>query len=159
MKAPVLVLVAAAACGGGDPVDVSGEYTVAVTNRDNGCMLENFNPGDTATGIPVVITQDDDAITVSINGAAGVVLDFALGAHVYTGAVAGDSFELELLGTRGLQQGNCAFTFNSTIAGTLDGDVLTGAIDYRAATNGNPDCAALEGCRTFQDFNGTRPPR
>jgi hypothetical protein len=54
---------------------------------------------------------------------------------------------------------DCTFTFNSEIHATIDGDVLTGEIDYLSATNGNPDCAAVASCRSLQNFNGTRPPR
>ncbi len=49
-------------------------------------------------------------------------------------------------------------TFNSEIRAVIDGDILTGQINYTSATNGNPDCAGITGCRSFQDFNGTRPP-
>ena len=45
------------------------------------------------------------------------------------------------------------------IGGTLDGDALSGDILYRAATNGHPDCAAIEGCISVQKYNGTRPPK
>jgi hypothetical protein len=151
-----LVLVA---CGGGDPADVAGDFTIAVTNRDNGCDLENWTVGDQASNIPVTITQDGSDVTATVGAGAGFILDLALGDNVFTGTVDGDDLLLELFGTRGQQQGNCSFTFNSTIDATITGDVLTGTIDYRAATNDNPDCAALEGCRSFQEFNGTRPPQ
>ena len=48
---------------------------------------------------------------------------------------------------------------NGVIDASLKGDVLQGEIDYRGVTNKNPDCGSLEGCLSFQDFNGTRPPR
>ena len=44
------------------------------------------------------------------------------------------------------------------ISGELDGDALSGRIEYRAADNNNLDCAPISGCLTYQDFNGTRPP-
>lgn len=131
---------------------------VAVTNRDNGCVLENWTVGEQTMGIPVVVVQDGSRVTATVNGASGFVLDLALGSRIYSGDVDGDSLYLELFGTRGQQRGNCSFTFNSVIDAAVDDDTLTGRIEYRAATNANPDCAALEGCLTFQEFNGTRPP-
>jgi hypothetical protein len=152
---PILVLVAA--CGGSDE-NVEGDYTIALTNRDNGCMFANWTVGEQAAGIPVVVGQDGSNVTATINGGAGLVLDVALGGRTYTGDIDGDDVRLELFGTRGQQMGNCSFTFNSTIDAKIEEDTLTGRIEYRAATNGNPDCAALEDCLSFQDFNGTRPP-
>jgi hypothetical protein len=145
-------------CGGGDPADVAGNFTISLTNRDNGCNLANWTVGEQASNIPVVITQDGDNATADVQAGAGFLLDAALGSSVYTGDVDGDDLFLELFGTRAQQQGNCTFTFNSEIDASIDGDTLTGVINYRAATVGNPDCAALEGCVSFQEFNGTRPP-
>ncbi|MEO8698640.1 MAG: hypothetical protein ABI867_01320 [Kofleriaceae bacterium] len=157
MKHLSLVMALVAACSGSD-ADVEGDYTIALTNRDNGCMFANWTVGDQTTGVPVVIGQDGSNVTATVNGGAGLVLDVALGARTYTGDIDGDDLVLELFGTRGQQMGNCSFTYNSTIDATLDDDSLTGRIEYRAATNGNPDCSALEDCLSFQDFNGTRPP-
>ena len=147
------------ACGGGDPADVAGDYTIALTNRDNGCNLENYVEGNTSTNIPVVLSQEGGTATADVMGGAGVVLDLALGSHTYEGDVDGDDLFLELFGTRSQTQGNCTFTFNSEIDASISGDTLPGVINYKAATVGNPDCAPLEGCVTFQEFNGTRPPQ
>jgi len=38
----------------------------------------------------------------------------------------------------------------------LSGDTLDGQIDYTSATNGNPDCAGIESCDSFQELTGTR---
>ncbi|HEU0029592.1 MAG TPA: hypothetical protein VFQ53_03090 [Kofleriaceae bacterium] len=97
-------------------------------------------------------------MTASIEGVAGLFLDAAFGGHVYTGDVDGNDVSLELFGTRSQTMNSCSFTYNSVIDATSSGDTLTGRIEYRAATNGSPDCAAIEGCVSFQDFNGTRPP-
>jgi len=159
MKQLAGLLLVVAACGGSDPADVSGNYTVALTNRDNGCMIANWTEGESSSGVAVTITQDGSNATASVEAGAGFILDVALGSHVYTGSVDGHAVFLELFGTRGQQNGNCSFTFNSDIDATLIGDTLSGKIEYRAATNSNPDCAALEGCVSFQEFNGARPPR
>lgn len=146
------------ACGG-DPADVSGDYTIALTNRDNGCELENYVEGNSATNIAVSITQDGATASADVMGLAGGALDLALGGHVYEGEVDGNDLFLEIFGSRGQTRGNCTFTFNSEIDASISGDTLTGVINYKAATVGNPDCAELEGCVTFQEFNGTRPPQ
>lgn len=148
------------AAGCGEDAEVAGTYSVALTNRTNGCMLPNFTVGDTAANIGVVITQNESAVTLTVNGLAGIALIGLLGAskNTYTGAVDGNDVDVESLGTRSQISGNCTFTYNSRITGSIDGDALTGRIEYRAADNGNPDCTAISGCLTYQDFNGTRPP-
>lgn len=147
-----------AACGSSDPADVAGEYTIALTNRDNGCELANWTVGAQSTGVTVTITQEGSRATADVTGGGGLILDAVLGASVYTGEVDGNELLLELFGTRSQMRGNCTLTFNSEIDATLAGDALAGRIDYKAATNDNPDCAAVEGCVSFQEFNGTRPP-
>lgn len=138
---------------------MAGDYTIALTNRDNGCNLANWTVGEQSSNIPVVIAQDGSTATANVMAGAGVVLDLALGSHLYEGEIDGDELFLELFGSRSQTQGNCTFTFNSEIDASIDGDTLTGVINYQAATVGNPDCAPLEGCVSFQEFNGTRPPQ
>ncbi len=138
---------------------MAGDYTIALTNRDNGCNLANWTVGEQSSNIPVVIAQDGSTATANVMAGAGVVLDLALGSHLYEGEIDGDELFLELFGSRSQTQGNCTFTFNSEIDASIDGDTLTGVINYKAATVGNPDCAPLEGCVSFQEFNGTRPPQ
>jgi hypothetical protein len=149
-----------AACGS-DPADVAGEYSISLTSRDNGCNFDNWMEGDTASNIPITMTQsteDPSMATAVVNGAAGVYLDVLLGSRTYTGDVDGSSLDLTLFGETTGMDGNCTFTVNSVLDATLDGDVLSGEIRYEKATNGNPDCADSEGCASRQEFNGTRPP-
>lgn len=150
-------LLVLAACGG--PADVGGNYTIALTNRDNGCTFQGWNVGDQTTGVSVVITQSGSSVSADVKDLASVGLDAALGSHTFTGSVNGDKLSLAITGTKAQSMGNCAFTYNATITATSSGDALTGRIDYTAATNGNSDCATLQGCLSFQDFNGTRPPQ
>lgn len=98
---------------------------------------------------------------MTVEGLAGVALIGFLGAgkNVFTGSVDGDDVSVESIGTKPNTSGNCTYTFNATINGTLDGDVLRGRIEYRAADNGNSDCSQVHGCLTYQDYNGTRPPQ
>jgi hypothetical protein len=154
----LLWLAVLAGCASG-PVDAQGNYTVAVTNRDNGCNFQNWVVGKQSTGISVVITQQNANATADVQGLAVIGLDALLGGHTFTGKVNGNELDLSLQGTNATTTGNCTYTYNGMIAATLSGDTLTGRISYSAATNGNSDCASIQGCVTFQDFNGTRPPQ
>ena len=46
------------------------------------------------------------------------------------------------------------------IVGDVENDTIEGRVEYRAATTTpqNPDCSSIQGCLSFQEFNGTRPP-
>lgn len=149
-----------AACGSDDPADVAGNYTVAVTNRDNGCNFPNYTVGDTSSGIPVMITQEGEDVTATVMGLTGAGLNLGLGSNMFTGKVDDENLNLDLFGTRPQMQNTCTYTFNAKILANVEGDTLEGRVEYRAATTtpSNPDCASIQGCLTFQEFNGTRPP-
>jgi len=149
--------ICAAACTSSDPSNARGDYAVMLTNRDNGCNFMNWTAG-TNSNATVTLTQDANDITANVTGLGGFALDLVLGGHAYTGKINGGDLDLNLLGVRSNTSGNCTYTFNSEIRAVIDGDILTGQINYTSATNGNPDCSAITGCRSFQDFNGTRPP-
>lgn len=156
-----LLSVGLLACGDDaeDPINVEGEYTVAVTNGDNGCEFDNWNEGDSTPAIPVSITQSGAEATADIEGGVGLYLDVILGSSTLTGLVDGNHMELTLFGTTNGTTGNCTWTVNTTLDATLEGDFLEGALRSEKATNGNPDCAPIEGCASIQNLNGTRPPQ
>jgi len=149
-------------CGGdgsgGPAADFAGDWTLAITNGDNGCDFANWQVGNTATAIPFTITQSGVDVTGNVGGLAGTYLDVVLGSHTFTGDVVGSNAQMTLFGSRSASEGNCTWTVNATVDADIDGDVVVGTIVYTTATNGNPDCASREGCETVQDFNGTRPP-
>lgn len=147
-----------AALGCGEDANVAGSYTIAVTNRTNGCELENWMEGETSSNIPVTITQSGENVTATVDGLVGAYFNAIFGSAAFVGTVSGDDLDLQIIGTRSATEGNCTYTFNAVLSGSVSGDTLTGRIDYQAATNDQPDCAALEGCTSYQDFNGTRPP-
>jgi hypothetical protein len=149
---------AAVGCGDAEPVDVTGSYSVSVTNGDNGCEFANWTVGATATGIPVTITQDGEEATASVEAGVGLYLGLLLGSSDFTGTVDGQDLDLTLFGTNDFDQGSCSYTVNADLDAELDGDVLTGRIRYETNTNGSPDCGEKEGCSSEQEFNGTRPP-
>ena len=158
MKSCILLIGVLAACTS-DPVDAEGTYTVSVTNRENGCNFDPWTAGANATNITAVINQEGENAGAEITGVTGAYLDLILGSHVFNGKVDGDALDLTILGTRSGTTGNCTFTLDARLRATLDGDVLTGRIDYSKHGNGNPDCAPINGCVTYQDMNGTRPPQ
>ncbi|HUJ58429.1 MAG TPA: hypothetical protein VLX92_08050 [Kofleriaceae bacterium] len=153
-----VVIAVLAACSS-SPANVAGDYTVNLTEETNGCMFMNWMMSKSITGVTVTITQSGSTVTAVVTGAgADVALDAALGSNAYDGKVDGDSLDLSIQGSVPHQMGNCAFTYNSTIDATLSDDTLTGTVNYTAATNNNSDCATIQGCKSYEDFNGTRPP-
>jgi len=154
----LIVLVLLSSCGGGDPADFTGSYSLNLTNRENGCGFDNWTEGQMSSNIAVTVTQDGAEVQASAEGLVGLFLDLVLGAHVFAGDADGNDVVLELFGTRSVVQGNCSYTLNAVLDGELDGDILVGEIRYQSQTNGSPDCGSIEGCVSRQDFNGARPP-
>ena len=147
-----------AACGN-DPVNAEGTYTISVTNRDNGCNFQSWNVNESASGIQVVINQEGDSANADVMGVTRIYLDAILGSHVFNGSVDGNDLDLAIVGTKSTTMGNCTLTIDSELLSTLNGDVLTGRINYHFHGNGNADCAPYDGCTSFQEMNGTRPPQ
>jgi hypothetical protein len=145
-------------CGGSDPVDAEGTYSVGITNRENGCNFSSWTVGEMTSGIPVVITQNGSAAIAEVQGLAAIALDLRLGSHSFSGDVDGNHLDLLLAGTRSMTTGNCTYTYDGRIDANLIGDALSGNIYYTSAGNGHSDCAALE-CTSRQEFSGSRPPR
>ena len=152
---PLFVLLLA--CGS-DPADVAGNYTVAVTNGPNECMLASWEAGRSSDGIELLVSQSGSSATADVRDfTTGTVLDLWLGGSSFSGDVDGDELDLILIGTREQSAPGCTYTIDAELDGTLDGDVLIGTITYRP----NPiegTCGILESCRNVQQFNGTRPP-
>lgn len=155
-----LILLVGLACGcGSDPVNAEGQYTINVTNKDNGCNFQNWTVGDSATNIGVAINQQGTSANADVMGATRVYLDLILGSHIFNGTVDGSDLDLKIAGTRSTTQGNCTLTIDSELLATLNRDTLTGRINYHYHGNGNTDCAPYDGCTSYQDMNGTRPPQ
>ena len=142
-----------------DPADIAGDYTASLTLRDNGCQLANWQAGSTASQIPMLITQNGASASADIGGLARVALELARGGHVFAGSVDGDSFQLEIVGVRPQTSGNCTFTYDAAMTGSLRGDSISGRVSFTTATNNNSDCAAIKDCVSYQDFAASRPPR
>ena len=148
-----------AACGSGD-VDPTGDYQITIVNRENGCHFEGWTEGTTTPYVVLGIRKslESPALTGEIQGLAGAWVSLVLGTMQMTGEVDGDEVTLTLHGTRQLVQNGCSYNVIGTMHGPLEGDFLSGDIDYTTATNGSPDCGDLQTCSSRQEFNGTRPP-
>jgi len=151
------LLLGLAACGGGSDANVAGTYTMAITNRDNGCNFSGYNIGAQSM-VGVNITQTDSNLMATVTGGGGFLLALVVGSNIYTGTVDGKDVDLQIIGDLAMNSGNCAFTYDSEIHARLDGNSMSGRIEYRSVTNGNSDCASITGCLTFQEFAGSRPP-
>jgi len=163
MVRQVCVLATLAACSSstssGPPADVSGSYTVTVTNRTNGCNFPSWNEGAATPNIPFTITQNGASVSGSVGGLSGAYTAIVLGTNTFSGTAAGTTVSMTAYGTRSTTMGQCAYTINATVTGNLLGNELTGSIKYVPATNHSPDCGTLESCVSQQDFDGTRPPK
>lgn len=157
MKRLLVLGVVLAACGGGSDANVAGNYTMATTNRDNGCNFAGYTVG-AQNMVGVNITQTNSKLSATVTGGGGFLLALVVGTNVYTGDVDGNDVDLEIIGNIAMNNGNCAFTYNSEIHAKADGNSMSGRIEYRAVTNNNSDCAAITNCLTFQEFAGSRPP-
>jgi len=146
-----------AACGGGSDADVAGTYAMQVTNGDNGCMFANWTVGAQGEA-PVTITQEGPNVTATVMGVAAISLGIAVGSNVFTGTIDGDDLDLAIIGDNALSMGSCAYTINAELHATVNGDSMSGRLEYRAATNNSSECGALTGCLTVQQFAGSRPP-
>lgn len=140
------------------PADVAGTYTVATTNGPNNCSASGWDAGATATGIPVVITQDGGTVQIIVEGLWGTALELGIGGRTFNGQVGGSHVTADLVGDVVSRQGECVFTYTLELDADLRGDLLEGNVTYRPVTNGHADCGILQTCQNVQAFNGTRPP-
>jgi hypothetical protein len=143
---------------GDDLINATGSFTIAITNGQNGCNLQNWQVGSMASGIPLAVTQNGTAVTATVNGLTGTYMSLVLGSNSFIGSVSGNELDMKLVGTRPGNTGGCAYTINAEVSATLNGDILQGQIAYVPQTNHSPDCGVLNSCQSVQALNGTRPP-
>jgi hypothetical protein len=142
----------------GSPADISGNYSVSVTNTNNGCNYANWRVGDTAQNVTFEVTQSGDQASGNVRGLANIYFAF-LGIGTLTGKVTGSSASLSAVGTTGIKQGQCAYFVRATADFSLTGNTINGTVTYRNETNHAADCGTLETCTSTQSIAGSRPPR
>lgn len=147
------VLVCAAACS---DTNVAGNYSAQMTNRSDGCSL-GLTTGENVM-VEFTVTQSGSDVTLEVEGIPGLFVAAQVGSAVLTGEVDGDEIDLERQGTVTKTSMACEYTINARLRATQDADAMSGRVEYRAATNGHPDCGSRGTCLTVQDFNATRPP-
>jgi hypothetical protein len=152
----------AAACGGSSfqtqaPADISGNYSVTLTNQANGCMFANWTVGSSAQDLHIAIQQQGASASATVSGVAALVLDVILGTPTFQGAVQGESFSLTAFGSNQGKDGMCTFTIKVTMAGSIDGDAIQGTLTYSETTNGSPACDYHSTCTSVETFAGVRP--
>jgi hypothetical protein len=159
-KGLAIAVVVSGVLAGCAPAQVAGTYTGAVTNRENGCNLDNWMIGASTSGITMVVTQSNAMVSADVQGLAGVALAlFSGNTNPLSGNATAAGFSVSKNGTRGATRGMCAYTGVIEANGTLNGNALDGTITYRYSTNNASDCAELSTCRTVQGFAFVRPPR
>ncbi|MFO0558066.1 MAG: hypothetical protein U0269_08600 [Polyangiales bacterium] len=142
------------------PLNVAGTYSGAVTNRDNGCMLSNYNVGDMTSGINMVVTQSGSDVTVDVQGLAGVALSlFTANPDPMRGTATPVGFSVSKIGRNGTTSGDCTYNTVVEANGTLNGDSLSGTVTYRYQVTNAAACGFRATCRTEQSFAFVRPPR
>jgi hypothetical protein len=153
-----IVAVACSNSFNGSSVDLTGDYTVALTDGANDCMFPNWTQGSSTQGIALDVQQEGSSVTGTVNGVAAVVLDALLGTHQFQGTVDGSSFTMTAIGSNAAKDQGCSYTVKATVTGTLDGDAIQGSITYTETTNGSSDCGYHATCSSVESYAGVRAP-
>ena len=145
------------------PADVSGTYTVAITNgtaESNvaSCPASTWMEGAMTTGLRIVIMQNGSAIQGQLEEGAAIAAWLALGTTSFSGSVSGNDVHMVIFGTTMYTEGACMYTIDATTDATLNGDALSGTIAYTAVLGSDPACDGIV-CTANQRFSGSRPPR
>ena len=152
-----LVVAAATACSSSDSngptAQVAGDYTLTVTDNQNGCQVENFTTGATQSGITMTITQNGSSVSATGTGSVGLMLAFATG-DTLNGWI--DGQEASLTSSVSHTMGGCAYSTTATANLTFSGNQIQGNILYTDSGNGSPDCGFMQQCTSTQTVNGSR---
>ena len=149
---------------GGEPADVSGTYTVAITNASvdssfESCPLSGVMVGTTSTGVMVTINQSGSTVMAALDWVTSLGVSELLGSNVnFAGSVTGNDVEMVAFGTKVYTEGTCTYTMNSVMNATLQGNALEGTTSYEMIPGADGSCASLV-CEGVQEFSGSRPPR
>jgi uncharacterized transporter YbjL len=164
MRALLIFSTSLLACGSesfqeAPPVNVAGTYSVAITNKSNGCNFDRWQEGSTTQNIELVMTQEGAKARGTVGGLVGGLLEAWLGTKTFDGDVTTNRVNLKAIGKNPQTVAGCTSTTTATLEGVLTGNALQGTITYTYSTNKSPDCGFRDTCATIQDFSGSRPPQ
>jgi hypothetical protein len=152
-------------CGYGDycyledqpPADFAGAYTLTMTQGENRCMvdIEGWTEGAVTSDIPLTISQNGRSFDLTVDGTAGLFLEFFLGSKTIVGTVDGITTTLSYTGTRlqTLETPPCEYYLNASGGAFLVDDLLEGHLDLLAA---GATCDELMDCRLPILLSGVR---
>lgn len=142
------------ACGGTS--DLSGDYTVALTNGPNACNFDSWTEGRELSGVVFTVTQNEAEVTGMVGGALGLYLGAFAGTNTFSGTIEGADFEMRLVGVKSQTEGDCRYTVDVLAVGKIEGDAISGQLSYVPKTSGTG--CLFENCQNTQAFAGARPP-
>jgi hypothetical protein len=167
VRSAVAFLVAAAACSAASTATVAnfaGTYDMWVVNGANPCNFVEWTEGQSASGVPLVVTQDPitpTTMSATLGGAPGTLLLEEIAANddagtvLLTGTVGGNQATLTGNGSASQKNGSCTYTTTASLSVNFQGDTVQGTLTYEIVPVGNADCTAIAGCQTTQAFAGT----
>lgn len=151
-----LVLACASACS---DANVAGNYTTALTNGTDGCSI-GWDVGKEENAA-FTVSQTGSDITLQVTGGAAIFVNFLLGTTSFAGSVDGEDVSATSIKVDAPPKqvsGGCQFSFGAKVSAAQNGNSMEGRIEYRAETNGHPDCGSRTNCVSRQEFNASRPP-
>ena len=139
-------------------IDFSGKYTIVLTNGQNGCMLGSWTVGVMSDAIPLQIQQSGRGqVDAQIGGVTGDFINFFCGSKDLIGSVTGNQMDASIMCTKDTMMNTCAFRYLAHTQATLNGNHLTGRIDYTTIiTTDTADCNPIRNCTSSQTYTGNR---
>lgn len=137
-----------------DSSDLTGQYTVTITDGTDDCGLDSWVAGQTLQS-PLTISEGTDDISAEF-GAPAAPFTARLGGAVFRGNTSDGVGHFVLHGTPQFKTGDCSYRLSATFDAVRDDSQLLGTLAYHAVTNHAASCGALETCTAKQDVQGTR---
>lgn len=162
LGAAALFVGLSAACSDDDgaaaAADFSGIYTLSVTNKENGCEYQNWQPEQSTPNIQFEIAQSGTTASGTLKGLSSWYFAL-LGIGTMQGTVDGDVVSMTAVGEVAAQKAGCAYFVRATVDATIVGDAVNGTVTYSNETNKGAGCGILDTCRSVQAMSGSRPPK
>jgi hypothetical protein len=164
----MVLLLALAGCHDWDALssiqDFTGKYAIIVTNGQNGCLIggtgSNWVAGMMSDAITLDVHQtgaNHDQVDAQIGGVVGDYVNFFCGSKDLIGT-ATHEMNASIMCTKDTMTGTCTYRYLAHAQATLNGNTITGHIDYTTVITGtdSPDCLPFRNCTSSQTFTGNR---